>query len=143
MLFLSIRPRFVDAILAGTKRVELRRRRPAVSGGRALIYATFPRMELVASFCVAGVVRAPLGLLWQTYGEVASVTRHEFDAYFDGLEFGIAIEIHDVMQFDNPVPIAELRASWSGFHPPQSFCYLDSKQVDMLGIRELRETRVA
>ncbi len=138
MLLLSIRPRFVDAILAGAKRVELRRRKPRAESGHALIYATSPRMELVASFRVASVVHAPLELLWQSYGDLAGITRGEFDAYFAGLQFGVAISIAEITKFSQPVRLEVIRETWNGFHPPQGFRYLDWADVAKLGISELR-----
>lgn len=138
MLLLSIHPRFVDAILAGEKTVELRRRRPRIDAGPALIYATSPRMELVASFRVAAVVRAPLGKLWQSVRNVAGVTRREFDAYFHGLEFGVSIVVADVAAFREPVALDDLRQVWTDFHPPQGFRYLEWANVAKLGLGGFR-----
>ena len=138
MLLLSIHPRHVDSILSGTKRVELRRRKPRIACGTALIYATSPRKQLVASFQISSVVRAPLGLLWQSVREVAGVSRREFDTYFKGLQSGVAIRIADVTEFRMPIPLSELRVAMRGFNPPQGFCYLDSAETRILNITELR-----
>lgn len=128
-LLLSIHPRFVDAILNGTKQVELRRRRPRVSDGRALIYATAPRMELVASFQVASLVQGPLDLLWRSVRKTAGISRLEFDAYFSGLETGVAIGIGGITRLPTPIPLRELRRIWAGFQPPQGFRYVDWSQI--------------
>lgn len=132
MLLLSIHPKHVDSILAGTKRVELRRQQPSVRDGHALIYATSPRMELVATFRVASVKRLPLVLLWQSVRDVAGVSRREFNDYFSGLASGVAIQIADVAKFQRPVPLDELRAAWRGFHPPQGFRYLSVTEMGRL-----------
>jgi len=139
MLLLSIRPKYVDLILAGTKRVELRRQQPRMKSGEAVIYATSPRMELVASFRISSVIRAPIGMLWQLVRHEAGVSRREFDAYFAGLDAGIAIHITDVSQFHRPLPLHELRAAWKGFHPPQGFRYLNQAEITKLGIGTLRQ----
>lgn len=138
MLLLSIHPKYVDSILSGAKRVELRRLRPRVSDGQALIYATSPRMELVASFQIAKVTRAPLCLLWQAVRDVAGITRREFDAYFHGLDSGVAIHIEDVAQFREPVALDTLRAAWKGFHPPQGFRYVDASDLSKVMGRQAR-----
>lgn len=138
MLLLSIHPKYVESILAGEKHVELRRLRPRINGGQALIYATSPRMELVATFRVASVIRSPLDLLWQSVREDACVTRGEFDSYFYGLETGVSIRIADVVTFRRSVPLDHLRAAWKGFHPPQGFRYLEWPDVAKLRIAELR-----
>ena len=131
MLLLSVHPRHVDAILAGTKRVELRRRCPRMTSGPALIYATAPRMELVASFRIEGVIRQSLDVLWQEVVDLAGVSRWEFDCYFRGLTVGVAIGIADLVEL-KPIALNELRAAWGGFHPPQGFRYLIQADFDKL-----------
>lgn len=96
-------------------------------------------MALVAGFRVARVVRAPLQLLWQFVREDAGVSRSEFDAYFVGLRSGVGIWITDVVEFCEPVPLADLRAIWRGFHPPQGFRYLESADIAKLPIRNRRQ----
>jgi predicted transcriptional regulator len=134
MLLVSIHPKYVELILSGDKKVELRRRAPRVNGGSALIYATSPRMELIATFQIASVVRAPLGQLWESVRDIAGVTRTEFETYFAGLELGIAIGIADVEKLRAPVKLNEIRASLGKFHPPQGFRYLSSDQVARLQV---------
>jgi predicted transcriptional regulator len=95
-------------------------------------------MELAARVHATSIVRAPLGLLWQSVREIAGVSRREFDEYFAGLDSGVAIWLADVTQFRNPIPLHELRAMLHGFQPPQGFCYLDGADVSRLGIREQR-----
>jgi predicted transcriptional regulator len=132
MLLLSIHPRHVDSILAGGKRVELRRRKPSVEQGPGLIYATSPRMELAATFRIAKVTRAPLILLWQLVRDTACVTRREFDAYFQGLDCGVAIHLADVAAVSTPISLKDMRDHWPGFQPPQGFRYLSESEVSHL-----------
>lgn len=132
MLLLSIHPKHVDAILAGTKTMELRRRRPRVSSGDALIYATSPRMELVAMFRIGSVICTELDSLWRSVEGQAGISRREFDTYYAGLTQGVAIKIADVVHFPVPIPLATLRREWQGFHPPQGFRYVDASQLDGL-----------
>lgn len=130
-LLLSVHPRFADAIFAGVKRVELRRRLPRVTDA-VVMYATSPTMALVGSFTVESVVRLPLGPLWRQVRDVAGVTRAEYLDYFDGLAEGVGIFVGDVVRFNQPVLLAKLRRLWPGFHPPQGFLYLDDSAVDLL-----------
>jgi predicted transcriptional regulator len=134
MLLLSIHPKHVESILAGRKSVELRRRRPRIDSGPALIYATAPRMGIVASMHIARIERAPLARLWQSVRRGAAITRHEFDAYFVGLDFGVALWITDIIEFDQPVSLDMMRATWGAFHPPQGFRYIDRSDLAKLGI---------
>lgn len=132
MLLLSIRPRFVDAILSGEKTIELRRRAPKRKVNSAYIYATSPRMELVATTQIVQIRQVPLALLWQLASNCASVSRREFDDYFVGLKNGISIELASVRELERPFSLDELRRTWQGFNPPQGFCYLTPEEVSLV-----------
>lgn len=135
MLLLSIHPKYVDAILAGEKSIELRRQRPRISEGPALIYATSPRMELTAFAWIESVTQAPLNLLWQTARDAASVSRSEFNAYFQGLDRGTALHLARIEPLPAAIGLDRLREVWRGFHPPQGFRYLSSSDLALLGLR--------
>lgn len=129
MLWLSIHPKYVDAILTGQKSIELRRRKPRISEGPALIYATSPRMELVASTWISSVTHASLDSLWKIARESAAVSRSDFLAYFDGLIKGTGLHLEQVQCFGKPIALSRLREIWHGFQPPQGFRYLDEVQL--------------
>ena len=133
MLLLSIHPRFADAILAGTKTVELRRRVPRVAkGDQVLVYSTMPVAAVIGLFTVEQVVKAQLGPLWRRTRAIAAVTRDEFNSYFDGVEMGVGIWVGSVESFRTPIPLWTLRQLWPGFHPPQGFRYLKPQEVSAL-----------
>ena len=132
MLLVSIQPKYVDLILAGTKRIELRRQVPRVSSGPALIYASSPRKELVASFQIAHVLNTSIELMWQRVQDHAGVTREAFDEYYTGAKSAVGIWIKDVKALPKPIPLVDLRLVWDGFHPPQSFRYIDEGELSML-----------
>jgi predicted transcriptional regulator len=93
-------------------------------------------MELAASVYITSIVRAPLGMLWQSVREVAGVSRREFFDYFTGLDSGVAIWLSEVMPIRNPIPLSKLRTIWRGFQPPQGFCYLNPHEISRLNICE-------
>lgn len=134
MLWLSIHPRYVDAILAGEKSIELRRRKPRISEGPALIYATSPRMELVATAWMSSVTQEPLGPLWQTAKDSAFVSRSEFHEYFSGLELGTALHLCRVEPFASAITLERLRKLWRGFQPPQGFRYISDSELSAIGL---------
>jgi predicted transcriptional regulator len=130
---LSVHPRFADAILAGTKRVELRRRFPHVAdNAKVFIYETFPTMAIVGSFSIGCVVRLELGPLWRQVKDDAGITREEYDKYFGGLSAGVGIFVRDFIRLRRHIGLDELRAVWPMFHPPQGFRYLDQVSVETL-----------
>lgn len=132
-LLLSIHPRFAEGILAGVKRVELRRRLPRVETQDAVVmYATVPTKAIVGSFTVESVARLPLRALWRRVRDNAGVTRAEYLDYFDGVAEGVGIFVGNVEEFNRPVPLAEVRSLWPGFRPPQGFCYMEKGVLELL-----------
>lgn len=132
-LFLSLRPRFAELLLSGEKTVELRRVRPAVSGGTpVLLYASSPRMTLVGRAQVAAVEVGPTKQIWREHGPHTGITRKEYDNYFTGLGQAVAIRLVNIHRLQKPRPLTDLRQRLAGFQPPQSYRYLDSAQVAAL-----------
>ena len=69
MIVLSLKPRFAEAILAGTKTVELRRTTPRIEvPTRALLYATTPVRALLGTCIITEVRTADLTALWRSTG---------------------------------------------------------------------------
>jgi predicted transcriptional regulator len=129
-LLLSLRPRFAAAILDGTKRVELRRIRPrAKPGTPVLIYASTPTKALVGGCWVSGLVVAEPDEVWELHGHLTSVDRAEFDDYFAGAGHAVAIQVANPWTLDEALGLQVLRERWPGFHPPQSFRYLDRAEA--------------
>jgi predicted transcriptional regulator len=142
MLLLSIHPRFADAIFAGTKKVELRRRAPRIAkGDEVLVYSTIPTAAVIGTFTVENVTETRLESLWRRTRATAAVTREQFDSYFDGLETGFGIWVSHVRPFELPISLWSLRNLWPGFHPPQGFRYLTPQEVEMLLEPTVRSAR--
>ena len=120
-IMLSVSPGYARSILDGKKSVELRRRAPRISDGtRAWLYATLPEGQVVALLTIDTVVEAPLGEIWNRYGQKAAIRREAFDAYFTGLETGAALIIRDVQAMKVPVSLNEIRQH-GAFQPPQFY----------------------
>lgn len=124
-LLFSVRPIFVDRLLEGAKRVELRRMRPDVTPGMdALIYSSTPTKALLASAVVDRVEASGVEALWPRVRDAAGVTRSEYSAYFEGTERAVGIWLSDVRALKRPLGLQELRERWPWFRPPQSYCYV-------------------
>ena len=132
-ILVSVRPPFAEAIVAGLKTVELRRKftEEAQPGSVLLIYSSSPTQAIVASAVIAGVRRLRLATLWRRFGEAACVEREFFYAYFDGLADGYAILLENVRPFQRRVKVSELERRF-GFVPPQSFMYLRQEHYPLL-----------
>ena len=133
-LLLSIKPHFVEQIFAGTKTVELRRVRPrVVANDLVVVYASGTQKALVGAFLVADVHSKSPKSLWRQFRTNTGLTKAEFDAYFEGVDVGFAIEVAQSWRLSEPVSLSTLRSQDDGFHPPQSYRYLNSADVLSMG----------
>ncbi|MCY3922165.1 MAG: ASCH domain-containing protein [Chloroflexi bacterium] len=133
MIVLSLKPRFAEAILAGTKTVELRRTTPKIEiPTRALLYASTPVRALLGTCIITDVRTANLTALWREYGSRSELSYNEFKHYFDGLDVGTALTLSHQRPLDRMVPLQDLRAKPRGFRPPQSFAYVDTQTGNRL-----------
>jgi predicted transcriptional regulator/DNA-binding XRE family transcriptional regulator len=124
---LSVRPPYSDKIFEGKKTVELRRRFPVAAprGTIAYIYSSSPVRAMVGSTEIENVIKLPVGEIWNKFGNMAQITKPDFDDYFAGLEQGFALKISNARPFSRPIDLTELRDRF-GFEPPQSFLYATS-----------------
>lgn len=115
-VLMSIRPAYAEAILAGRKTVELRRKRPSFGAGtQVLVYASAPSQRVRGRFKVGGVLAAEPEDLWGLVRDRAGVSKSVFDEYFDGCDHAYAIEVEDAEHVEPA--FLELR-------PPQSYLFL-------------------
>ncbi|WP_181320382.1 ASCH domain-containing protein [Saccharothrix carnea] len=131
-LLMSLRPRFAEAILQGSKTVELRRTRvSAAADTTIIIYASTPVMSVVGVATLAKVDTAAPGTLWRRYRHRLGLTRSEFDDYLAGVDAATCLSITNPRTLDEPLKLADLRAQ-ADFQPPQSYRYLAPHDPDML-----------
>lgn len=129
-LLVSVKPRYADLLLSGTKTVELRRTKPNVNAGcDVLLYASSPTMEMVGTAQVEAIDVADPEEIWQRHGPATGVDRKTFDAYFVGADQAVAITLRDARRLRDTVPLEELRRRIQGFRPPQSFRYMGNAEA--------------
>lgn len=86
-----------------------------------LLYATVPVRRVLAEFDVCSVISESLQALWRRTKRFAGISEDFFFQYFQGREYGHAIEIGEVRPYKSPFcPIEHL-----GIRPPQSFVYVN------------------
>lgn len=126
-VLLSIKPRYVEAILKGDKRYEFRKnifRNKDVEN--VYIYATAPVKKLVGFFKVGDILEDHPVCLWDQLQEFSGLDEKEFFNYFGDNKRGFAIEILSVAEFLTPL---DPRDFFPRFVPPQSFYYFDTTIV--------------
>lgn len=144
-LLMSIKPWFAELVLVGAKTVELRRVRPRVELGMpVLLYASSPQRALVGSGVVGGIGAGSPDEIWALHGDATGVSQARFREYFAGAQRAVAITVQHAQAFEDPLPLRDLRRSLRGVNPPQSFRYLDHRELDLLNgaLRRLGQSPV-
>lgn len=129
-ILLSVKPRFADLIIAGSKRVELRRAVPALPVGTIALYSSSPVQAIVALVDVTETVEASPTRLWELARDNGGgLTREELRSYFESKKTGFAFMLENVRVFDRPVDPKEF---FTAFTAPQSFKYLTENELRKL-----------
>jgi len=122
---LSIKPKYVNAILEGDKKYEFRKTSFRRDVREVFVYATKPIGKIVCKFYVGEIIEDKPEKLWKNYRDLSGLTEEEFFTYFSGMRKGVAIEIEDVEKFKEPI---DPKMIYPEFTPPQSWIYLSSFQ---------------
>jgi len=126
-VLLSIKPKYVEQILTGNKKFEFRK---VIFKDRSVrevyIYSSFPVKKIIGKFRIGDILEDHPENLWNRVKDVSGLREDEFFTYFHGKEKGFAIEIEELLPFDEPVD------PWrhdTGFIAPQSFQYVDDSFI--------------
>lgn len=121
-ILFSIAPDWIEMIVRGDKRYELRRRPPRglEKGTDALLYATAPTSAVVAKASLGEVVSASPDKLWDLVGGASGCSRDFYDAYFAGRHLAHAIPLFDAAWLPAQVPLKEMKERF-GLNPPQAW----------------------
>lgn len=125
-ILISIRGRFIDSMLAGNKRIELRRRAPKIaSPTRMWIYDTAPTASVRALAVVSGIKTLSPREMWDQFSGCLDLDRAEYDEYVQGKSTVAALLLCHVNALKKPVELSLMRALAGGFHPPQFYLKLN------------------
>lgn len=124
-ILISIKQKYVDSIVRGEKRAEIRRLYPSCSSvSRVYVYVPTPTRQVVGYFDVKEVNRLPVEQLWRLSGRDSALSQEEFFEYLSGKDRGISIHFDEYTPLSHTIGLADLRILSSKFHPPQSFMYV-------------------
>jgi predicted transcriptional regulator len=125
-VLISLEERHAKNVLAGTKRVELRRRTMHVQPGSIVwLYVKKPVGAIVGFATVGTTYSAAPNTVWRKYGPVSGLSKSEFVSYFEGAAFASAMALSNATELKKPVTLEGLRMAVPGFHPPQFYLRLD------------------
>jgi predicted transcriptional regulator len=131
-ILLSVRPRFAQSILAGTKTAEVRRKRPDIKPGTpVIIYATKPVGAVVGTANVERIYGGSPDLLWQEHHEQMEISKREFDEYLHETCTAYVLMLSNARLLTQPLTLDDMRES-ADFQPPQSYRYVDRSALGSL-----------
>ncbi|WP_281718908.1 ASCH domain-containing protein [Pandoraea apista] len=130
-MLLSVKPRFAEQILAGTKKVEFRRSWAAEPVGLAVVYSSSPVQRLVGIVEIEGtVIASPVSVWTKCRGRGPGLERQELMEYFAGKDQAYGILLGKLARPEKPIRPTSL---FRGFRPPQSFRYLTAAELRRIG----------
>ncbi|MGJ7489604.1 ASCH domain-containing protein [Variovorax sp. ZT4R33] len=132
-VLLSVRPRFADQIMAGTKRVEFRRSWAKEPVGLLVIYSSSPVQKVVGMIEVKKVVVDSPAKIWTVCKpQGPGLTRKALMEYFVGKQRAYGVLLG---QINAPAQAITPKSVFRDFRPPQSFRYLSHAELRSLGKR--------
>ncbi|MBU0916927.1 MAG: ASCH domain-containing protein [Gammaproteobacteria bacterium] len=130
-ILLSVKPRFADQIIAGTKTVEFRRSWAAKPVGLAVVYSSSPVQRLVGIVEIEGTVLASPSSVWtKCRSRGPGLERKELMEYFSGKSQAYGILLGGVTLPSKPISPKSL---FKAFRPPQSYRYLSANELRRIG----------
>ena len=127
-ILLSIKPEYVQRILAGEKKFEFRKRLANKHVDTIVIYATSPIMKIVGEVKVKGVLEKAPSVLWEQTKKNAGISRKKYREYFSGCKKAFAYELEEVVKYAKESNLEEIGI----LQAPQSFVYISDEQYEKL-----------
>jgi predicted transcriptional regulator/adenylate kinase len=130
VVVISLHPEHANKILSGEKALEFRRVWASKPVSHVVIYATSPVQKVVA---VAQVKQIHIGSpshLWKLAKILGGgLSRRALYKYFNGKKRGYAIEFSSITRL---TPAMSASSLFGVFHAPQSFAYVNKKDINKI-----------
>ena len=135
-VILSIKPIYAQAIIAGTKKVEFRKKIFKREVEKIFIYSSMPKKKMIGYFTILEIIEDTPNNLWNDFKEVGGITEKDFFEYYNNVEKGFSIRIDKVVKFEDEIEPNEFIEK---FCAPQSYIYIKEKTTANRGFARLRE----
>ena len=121
---LSIKPQFVEEIIAGRKLFEFRKKSFKQEVNTVFVYASSPICRIVGEFKLGAILEGTPEHVWSLTADHSGITKRYYDQYFSCHKVSYALEIKSFKRYKTPInPYLTIR----DFHAPQSFCYTNEQ----------------
>jgi predicted transcriptional regulator len=126
-LFISIKEKYVNQILNGSKRIELRKSRPSVDvGDHVIIYCTSPIKAIVGTAKVENVISYTPSEMWRLNSKSLGINRKEYFEYYSKSDKAIGIVLSDVEKLSFSICLSLIKSQMPKFTPPQTYKYFNN-----------------
>lgn len=120
-LLLPIRPKYVEQIFVGNKRVEYRTRiRKDFTVNQVLIYQSFDVRKIVGEFRISGIIKGTPEEVWCKTNHIGGINKEDYFKYFSKSDVAYAYQIEDLVIFEKPMALSEFGLNKA----PMSFQYV-------------------
>ena len=119
-MLLSMKPKYVDMIVAGDKKYEFRKFRCRENVDIIVIYATSPVKQVIGEVPIIAVLEGPVDEIWKQTQSEGGVTKQSFMEYYKNRRTAVAYHLGEVTLYPEPLSLSDVGLSYA----PQSFAYL-------------------
>lgn len=121
-ILLSVKPIFVEEIIAGHKLYEYRRQLFKHTDIKTIvIYASSPVCKIVGEFEIETIIKDSPEKVWEKTNLQSGISKAFYFKYFKDTEIAYAIKIKNFIKYSDPISLADFE---DGITPPQSFRYI-------------------
>lgn len=119
-MLLSIKPQYVEKIIAGKKKFEYRKFHCRDGIDTIIIYATAPMKKVIGEVSLIDIIEGDIESVWHETRGFGGILKKDYNAYYKKREVAIAYRLGDVTLYDEPKSLTDLGLDYV----PQSFAYL-------------------
>lgn len=120
---MSIKPKYANAILDGSKLYEYRKRLPKNTDiQKVYLYVSKPTKAIIAYFTIGSIISDNPQKVWELTKKDGGITKKQFNDYFKGHSVAYALKIGDITIIATPI---DPKAIIKDFVAPQNFIYTD------------------
>ena len=119
-VLMSIKPKFVEKIFAGTKTFELRKNPFKRTVDTIVIYSSSPTKKVVGEIIIDKIISSTPKLLWKSYKNNLGISEKEYFKYYKNSKVAYAIKIKKVIKYKKELELKDFGIEKA----PQSYQYI-------------------
>lgn len=130
---ISIHPEHVSSIISGEKVFEYRKVLPKREISFLVLYCTAPVKKITAVVEVVDRLVDSLADVWNITSHGSGISHSFYLDYYSGKQKASAFVLGNVYQMESPMDLSDLPSQRTS---PQSFCYLNDEDMEIISKRK-------